>query len=80
MLADPSVLFAGYKVPHPLENDILLKIQTDDRSNPAEALKRACQLLIQQTLEVKKQFSEQARNVETSPPSLPTPPAPNPSP
>jgi DNA-directed RNA polymerase II subunit RPB11 len=57
-------LFAGYKVPHPLENDILLKIQTDDRSNPAEALKRACQLLIQQTLEVKKQFSEQARNVE----------------
>ncbi|KAK1925065.1 putative DNA-directed RNA polymerase ii 13.3 kDa polypeptide [Papiliotrema laurentii] len=64
LLLDPSVLFAGYKVPHPLENDILLKIQTDDRSNPAEALKRACQLLIQQTLEVKKQFSEQARNVE----------------
>ena len=64
LLLDPSILFAGYKVPHPLETDVILKIQTDERSNPADALKRACTLLIQQTLEVKRQFSEQARNVE----------------
>lgn len=64
LLLDPTVLFAGYKVPHPLENVITIKIQTDERSNPADALKRACQLLITQTLNVKKQFQDQARNVE----------------
>ena len=63
-MLDPSVLFAGYKVPHPLENDIEIKIQTDERSNPADALKRACHLLITQVVEVKRQFTEQARNVE----------------
>ncbi|EIW69684.1 DNA-directed RNA polymerase II subunit RPB11 [Tremella mesenterica] len=64
LLLDPSVLFAGYKVPHPLENDILIKIQTDERSNPADALKRACTLLIQQLTEVKRQFSQQAQRIE----------------
>lgn len=58
------MLFAGYKVPHPLENDIVIKIQTDDRSNPADALKRACSLLISQTLSIKAQFAEQARGIE----------------
>lgn len=28
LLHDPKVLYAGYKVPHPLENHIELKIQT----------------------------------------------------
>jgi DNA-directed RNA polymerase II subunit RPB11 len=64
LLLDPTVLFAGYKVPHPLENNITLKIQTDERSNPADALKRACTLLIQQTAVVKKQWVEQAKNIE----------------
>jgi DNA-directed RNA polymerase II subunit RPB11 len=64
LLLDPSVLFAGYKVPHPLENDIVIKIQTDDRSNPAEALKRACVALITQTLNVKQQFMDQAKNID----------------
>lgn len=64
LLLDPTVLFAGYKVPHPLENVITIKIQTDERSNPADALKRACQLLISQTMNVKKQFMDQARNIE----------------
>ncbi|KAK4683912.1 DNA-directed RNA polymerase II subunit RPB11, partial [Tremellales sp. Uapishka_1] len=64
LLLDPTVLFAGYKVPHPLENNILLKIQTDESSNPADALKRACNLLIAQTLNVKKQFMDQANNIE----------------
>ncbi|ODN84782.1 hypothetical protein L202_00654 [Cryptococcus amylolentus CBS 6039] len=64
LLLDPTVLFAGYKVPHPLENDITLKIQTDERSNPADALKRACHLLIRQTMQVKTQFQQQAKNIE----------------
>lgn len=64
LLLDPSVLFAGYKVPHPLENTITIKIQTDERSNPADVLKRACNLLIMQTAQIKKQFQDQAKNIE----------------
>lgn len=64
LLLDPTVLFAGYKLPHPLENVITIKIQTDETSNPADALKRACINLINQTVEVKKQFLEGARNAE----------------
>lgn len=63
-MLDPTVLFAGYQVPHPLENDIIIKIQTDERSNPADAFKRACQQLINQTLLVKQQFMDQAKNIE----------------
>jgi DNA-directed RNA polymerase II subunit RPB11 len=64
LLLDPTVLFAGYQVPHPLENDIIIKIQTDERSNPADAFKRACQQLINQTLLIKQQFMDQAKNIE----------------
>jgi DNA-directed RNA polymerase II subunit RPB11 len=64
LLLDPTVLFAGYKVPHPQTNNIELKIQCDDRSNPADALKRACTLLIQQTAMIKQQFMDQAKNIE----------------
>lgn len=49
---------------HPSENVITIKIQTDEKSNPADALKRACQQLINQTLAIKKQFQDQAKNIE----------------
>jgi DNA-directed RNA polymerase II subunit RPB11 len=35
------VKFAGYKHPHPLENDILVKVQTAPGAAPTEALQRA---------------------------------------
>uniref|UniRef100_A0A0C9S4M3 TSA: Wollemia nobilis Ref_Wollemi_Transcript_23608_750 transcribed RNA sequence n=1 Tax=Wollemia nobilis TaxID=56998 RepID=A0A0C9S4M3_9CONI len=34
---DPNVLFAGYKLPHPLEYKILVKIQTTSQSSPIQA-------------------------------------------
>ena len=43
---------------------MILKIQTDERSNPADALKRACHLLIRQTVSIKQQFMDQAKNIE----------------
>lgn len=46
VLTLPSVLFSGYKVPHPLEPRVLLKIQTDGSVTPAEALQQACTQLI----------------------------------
>mmetsp|Transcript_8401 Transcript_8401/g.19846 ORF Transcript_8401/g.19846 Transcript_8401/m.19846 type:complete len:124 (-) Transcript_8401:63-434(-) len=38
LLRDPSVLFAGYRLPHPLEQKMQLKIQTKSTSNPQLAL------------------------------------------
>ena len=35
------MLFAGYKIPHPLENKFILRIQTSCDSSPQEAFKRA---------------------------------------
>ena len=46
VLTLPSVLFSGYKVPHPLESRVLLKVQTDGSVTPAEALQQACTQLI----------------------------------
>uniref|UniRef100_A0A8C8IKY3 DNA-directed RNA polymerase RBP11-like dimerisation domain-containing protein n=1 Tax=Oncorhynchus tshawytscha TaxID=74940 RepID=A0A8C8IKY3_ONCTS len=38
-LKDPKVLFAGYKVPHPLEHKIVIRVQTTVlRSNIPETL------------------------------------------
>ena len=42
----PSVLFAGYKVPHPLTPSFQLKIQTDGAITPAAALEEAATKLI----------------------------------
>ena len=42
----PQVLFAGYKVPHPLQPYFLLKIQTDGSVTPTQVLETACTKLI----------------------------------
>ena len=42
----PQVLFAGYKVPHPLQPYFLIKIQTDGTATPAALLEKACTKLI----------------------------------
>lgn len=46
VLTLPAVLFCGYKVPHPLEPRVLVKIQTDGSVSPSEALQQACTKLI----------------------------------
>ncbi|KAH9003386.1 DNA-directed RNA polymerase [Lactarius hatsudake] len=46
LLAMPQILFAGYKVPHPLHPYFLVKIQTDGTITPTAALEQACTKLI----------------------------------
>ncbi|KZT69964.1 RBP11-like subunits of RNA polymerase [Daedalea quercina L-15889] len=46
LLTMPQVLFAGYKVPHPLQPYFLIKIQTDGSMTPTAALEAACNKLI----------------------------------
>lgn len=46
LLSMPQILFAGYKVPHPLHPYFLLKVQTDGTISPQEILEQACTKLI----------------------------------
>jgi len=46
LLSMPQILFAGYKVPHPLQPYFLIKIQTDGSITPAAILEQACTKLI----------------------------------
>ena len=41
-MQDPSVLFAGYRVPHPLKNNIELKVQTDAETTPKKVFLFCC--------------------------------------
>ena len=46
MLKDPQVIFAGYKVPHPLEYDVVIRVQTTTNYTPEEAFSNALTDLI----------------------------------
>jgi len=41
LVKDPNVLFAGYKVAHPLEHKFVIRIQTTAKYSPKEALMNA---------------------------------------
>jgi DNA-directed RNA polymerase II subunit RPB11 len=56
LLKDPRVLFAGYRNPHPLEHRILLRIQTDSTTTPAEVLDSAMTDLIAELSLLEERF------------------------
>ncbi|KAG1681853.1 DNA-directed RNA polymerase II subunit RPB11-a [Nymphon striatum] len=41
LLKDPNVLFAGYKIPHPLEYKFVLRVQTTSEYTPQKAIQNA---------------------------------------
>ncbi len=46
LLKDPQVIFAGYRVPHPLEHKFVLRVQTTADYSPHEAFANAITDLI----------------------------------
>ncbi|OZJ06604.1 hypothetical protein BZG36_00438 [Bifiguratus adelaidae] len=56
LLKDPRVLFAGYKVPHPLEHNFIIKVQTIPSCSPEIALGEAITELIQEIGTLKNKF------------------------
>jgi DNA-directed RNA polymerase II subunit RPB11 len=55
-LKDPRVLFAGYKVPHPLEHNFVVKVQTVPGTSPGNALRDATSELIREVNLLKNKF------------------------
>eukprot|EP01094_Clydonella_sp_ATCC50884_P025094 TRINITY_DN6466_c2_g1_i1.p2 TRINITY_DN6466_c2_g1~~TRINITY_DN6466_c2_g1_i1.p2 ORF type:complete len:116 (-),score=38.33 TRINITY_DN6466_c2_g1_i1:207-554(-) len=60
LLQNPAVLFAGYKVPHPLKYNVLVKVQTD-HDQPIQAFKSAVSEVIKQTCDLQEQFKVRGR-------------------
>ncbi|CAD6965013.1 unnamed protein product, partial [Tilletia laevis] len=66
VLNQPSVLFAGYKVPHPLEPRTLVRIQTDGSKTPIQALRDACQALVASLNTLQHTWSDEVRLIRST--------------
>ncbi|KAK4427221.1 DNA-directed RNA polymerases II, IV and V subunit [Sesamum alatum] len=53
---DENVLFAGYKLPHPLQYKILLRIHTTSQSSPMQAYNQAINDLDKELDHLKNEF------------------------
>ncbi|XP_039292368.1 DNA-directed RNA polymerase II subunit RPB11 isoform X2 [Nilaparvata lugens] len=58
LLKDPNVLFAGYKLPHPLEHKFVLRIQTTAEHSPHDALMNAITDLVAELSLFEERFKE----------------------
>ncbi|CAM6088742.1 unnamed protein product [Calypogeia fissa] len=56
---DPSVLFAGYRLPHPLQYKVVIKIQTTSQSSPMQAYNLAINDLDKELDHLKRVFEDE---------------------
>ena len=56
LLKDPQVIFAGYRVPHPLEHKFNLRIQTTPDYSPQEAFTNAITDLLSEVSLLEERF------------------------
>ncbi|GAB6028704.1 DNA-directed RNA polymerase II core subunit [Chamberlinius hualienensis] len=61
LLKDPNVLFSGYKVTHPLEHRICIRVQTTSDYTPQEAFTNAITDLISELSLLEERFKEAVR-------------------
>ncbi|KAI5955638.1 RPB11 [Candida jiufengensis] len=59
LIKDEKVIFAAYKVEHPLFANFVLRIQTEDDYTPKEALTKACNSLINELETIKSKFEDE---------------------
>ena len=56
LVKDKDVLFAGYKVPHPLEHSFIIKVQTSNTTTPVEAVRKAVNEIISDVSTLEDRF------------------------
>ncbi|KAJ5312304.1 hypothetical protein PENANT_c011G00837 [Penicillium antarcticum] len=59
LLKTPHVIFAAYKVPHPLTPNFLLRVQTDGEIAPRQAVINACHALIKDCGILSREFTKE---------------------
>lgn len=55
----PATLFAGYRVPHPLDPQVQLRIQTNGHLSPTEALRAGLQESVDELGKMEIQFANE---------------------
>ncbi|KAL9646456.1 hypothetical protein ABK040_006453 [Willaertia magna] len=63
LLEDKRVLFAGYRIPHPLEHHIEVKLQTIDQWEPREVLVDSVTSLIRDLNTLKSEFKKNVQDI-----------------
>jgi len=61
---NPDVTFAGYKKHHPLEYNVLLKVQASQNSTPAKAVDRSLREIEGILGTIKGKFQQEVERVE----------------
>ncbi|KAK0412304.1 hypothetical protein QR680_006137 [Steinernema hermaphroditum] len=56
LLKNEKVLFAGYRVPHPLEHRVEIRVQTSQNTTPVKAFIQALRELQEEVRSLNKQF------------------------
>ncbi len=64
LLEDPTVRFAGYRHPHPLDTFIELKIRTDGSKDSVDALKNSVEELIAEFNTLENHFKQKQQEYE----------------
>ncbi|KAI9893645.1 MAG: DNA-directed RNA polymerase II core subunit [Vezdaea aestivalis] len=59
LLTSQHVIFAGYRVPHPLFPTFELRVQTDGSLTPQEALMTACRDVVQDLASLGREFTKE---------------------
>ncbi|PMD26079.1 DNA-directed RNA polymeras-like protein II subunit RPB11 [Hyaloscypha hepaticicola] len=59
LLKDSHVIFAGYKIPHPLFATFELRVQTDGSVTPKEALVNTCKALVGDLEILSREFTKE---------------------
>jgi DNA-directed RNA polymerase II subunit RPB11 len=59
LLDNPQVIFAGYKMPHPLEHEFVLKVQTTKDTTPLQVLKDEISNLLTETNYIMRNFQDE---------------------
>lgn len=59
LLKDKHVVFAGYKMWHPLEHSFLLNIQTDGSKTPEQAVSDAINVLVKDINDISSKFQNE---------------------
>ncbi|KAI8826677.1 RBP11-like subunits of RNA polymerase [Fimicolochytrium jonesii] len=66
LLNNRKVLFAGYRMPHPLDHSIDLKVQTTPETSPLQVMQEDINGVIKQISQIKRKFESEVESYTQS--------------
>lgn len=69
MQRQQHVIYAGYKVPHPLDHAFVLKVQTDKTTTPTESLQAGIDTLIGDLAVLEERLAAEVKRASSAAPT-----------